>query len=67
METISIIIKLIGFIIISIGVIMIYDARKISTKWFSYGDRNTSVKTLKTLGFIISIIGGIIVILNVVG
>ncbi len=48
----------------TIGVVMIYDARKISQKWFSFGDRNDSTKILKIVGFIVSIIGSLIVILN---
>ena len=64
METVNIILKLIGLIIVAIGVVMIYDSRKIAEKRFSFGDRNDSVKTLKIIGFIVSIIGGLIVILN---
>lgn len=64
MEIVKIIIQIISLIIISLGVIMIYDARKLSKKWFSFGDRNSSVKTLKLLGFIIAVIGSLIIILN---
>lgn len=64
MEITKIIIQIISLIIIALGVIMIYDARKLSQKWFSFGDRNSSVKTLKILGFIIAIIGSLIIILN---
>lgn len=64
METMNIIIKIIGLVIIALGVIMVYDARKLSKKWFSFGDRNDSTKILKIVGFIIAIIGGLIIILN---
>lgn len=64
MEIINIIIKLIGLIVIALGVIMIYDARKLSKKWFSFGDRNGSTKILKIVGFIIAIIGSMIIILK---
>lgn len=63
MEIIDIIIKIIALIIMAIGVIMIYDARKLSEKWFSFGDRNASTRTLKIVGFIVAIIGGLIIIL----
>lgn len=63
MEIFNIIIKIISFTIIAIGVIMIYDARKLSEKWFSFGDRNSVVRILKILGFILAVIGAIIVIL----
>ena len=58
------VIKIIALIIVAIGVIMIYDARKISKKWFSFGDQNDSTKILKIVGFIIAIIGGLVIILN---
>lgn len=64
MEIINVVIKIIGLIIIALGVIMIYDARKLSEKWFSFGDRNGSTQALKIVGFIISIIGSLIIILN---
>lgn len=64
METVKIIIQIVALIAICIGVVMIYDARKISKKWFSFGDRNSVVKTLKILGFIVCIIGSLIIILN---
>lgn len=65
MEIINIIIKIIALIIVAIGVIMIYDARKLSEKWFSFGDKNSSVKILKIAGFILAIIGAIIVMINI--
>lgn len=64
MEILKLIIQIITLVAIAIGVILIYDARKISKKWFSFGDRNSVVKTLKIVGFIITIIGSLIIILN---
>lgn len=57
METIHVIGKMIGFILMMLGVIMIYDARKLTQKWFSFGDRNEGVKWLKIGGFLLGIIG----------
>ncbi len=57
----TLIIRIIGFIIAAIGVILIYDARDLSQKLFSNSDKNTSAKSLRILGFIIAIIGAIIV------
>lgn len=57
METINILATIIGFILMMIGVIMIYDARKLTQKWFSFGDRNEGVKWLKIGGFLLDIIG----------
>lgn len=57
----AIIVKIIGLIIIALGVIGIYDARLLSQKFFSDSDKNNSTKTLRVVGFIISLIGAIIV------
>lgn len=64
MEILKLIVKIVALLIIAIGVVLIYDARKIGKKWFSFGDRNSAVKTLKIVGFIIAIIGSLIIILN---
>lgn len=42
----KIILKIIGLTLVSVGVILIYDARKITKKTFSFGDQNEA-----TLGF----------------
>ena len=55
---------LIGFIIIMIGVIMIYDARKLTKKWFSFHDQNEGAKWLKIGGFILFIIGVLVLYFN---
>ena len=39
-ELINIIITVIGLVIMAIGVILIFDARNLTKKWFSFGDRN---------------------------
>lgn len=59
----TLIIRIIGLIIVAIGVIAIYDARDLSKKFFSDSDKNTSAKILRIFGFIIAIIGAIIVYL----
>ena len=40
MEIANLIVKIIGLIIIAIGVIMIFDARRIIEKWFSFEYKN---------------------------
>ena len=55
--------KLVGVIIIAIGVVSIYDARKITNKFFSTSDINTVTQKLKIAGFAVALIGGILVIL----
>lgn len=57
------ILKVIGLFIIAIGIVCIYDARKLTRKFFSTSDINSAVRTLKIAGFGVSLIGGILVIL----
>lgn len=57
----EIIIKLIGTLIIMSGVILIFDARPIAKKTFSFGDQNEATFGLKITGFILSIIGCMII------
>ena len=59
------IIFLIGTILAMFGVILIYDARPITKKMFSFGDQNEATLGLKIVGFIISIVGCIIVYCNI--
>lgn len=56
------IIKFIGLLILAFGVTLIYDARPITKERFSFGDQNEGTKGLKIAGFIISIIGGLMII-----
>ncbi len=56
----QVIIKLVCLIIILFGVIMIFDARNLTKKFFGFGDQNEGSSGLKILGFIIVIISAII-------
>jgi hypothetical protein len=55
----------IGIIVSLLGVIMIYDARPITKKMFSFGDQNEGALGLKLVGFIIAIIGALVVYFNI--
>ena len=57
----KVIIKLIGVLIVLAGVILIYDARDITKKYFGFGDQNEGSSGLKILGIFISIIGGLVI------
>ena len=57
----SIIFKIIGLLIVSAGVICVYDARLLTGNWFGFGDQNEATSGFKILGFIISILGALIV------
>ena len=56
-----IIIKLIATILVLLGIILIYDARIITKKFFSFGDQNEGSSGLKILGFILAIVGALII------
>ena len=56
------IVEIIGAVILMLGVILIYDARPITKKLFSFGDQNDGVKGMKIVGFILAVIGGLLII-----
>ena len=58
---INIVVKILGILLVLTGVILIYDARKITKKFFGFGDQNEGSSGLKIIGFIIAIVGGIII------
>lgn len=53
--------KICLLIIVAIGVISICDARSLAKKIFNNTDRNTAVILLRIVGFLIAIIGAIII------
>ncbi len=61
----NLILTFMGLILAMIGVILVYDARILTKRFFSFGDQNQASCGLKILGFIIAIIGGILVFFNV--
>lgn len=59
----EIILETIKVIILMIGVILIYDARTITKKIFSFGDQNEATLTLKIIGFFMSTIAGFLILI----
>lgn len=55
---------IIGLAIVLVGVISIYDARLLTKKLFGFGDQNEASMGLKILGFILAIIGGLVIYIN---
>ena len=53
----EVIIRFISTLIILTGVILIYDARIITKKIFGFGDQNEATSGLKILGWLMAIIG----------
>ena len=60
----KIILKIIGLTLVSVGVILIYDAIQITKKTFSFGDQNEATLGLKIVGFLLSISGAVTTLLN---
>ena len=58
------IIEIFAAIMLLLGIILIYDARLITKKFFGFGDQNEATSGLKILGFIVCIVGGIIFYFN---
>lgn len=61
----KIILVIIGIIIALVGTIMIFDARLLTKKLFSFGDQNEASSGLKILGFFLSTIGALLVCFNI--
>lgn len=59
------IISFIALIIVAVGVVMVYDARSITKRLFGFGDQNQAAWGLKILGFIVAIIGALIIYFNI--
>ena len=59
----QIIFRLIGTLILLVGIILIYDARIITKKMFGFGDQNEATSGFKIFGVLLSVIGAVIVYL----
>lgn len=55
----------IGVISAVFGVKFVFDARPIVKKYFSIGDKNEGVLALKLFGFLLLIVGGLLVYYNI--
>lgn len=56
---------IIGLIIAMSGTIMIFDARFLTQKFFGFGDQNEATAGFKIIGFVIAIIGALIIFFNI--
>ena len=52
-----------GAFLVTFGIILIYDARIVTRKFFSFGDQNEAAIGLKMFGFIFFFLGGLLVFL----
>jgi hypothetical protein len=62
MEILHLIIKCLGIIIMAFSVVSIYDARKLTHKFFGTSDANPATKTFKVVGIILFWISAAVVI-----
>ena len=57
----KLILAIVGLIIAALGVIMIFDARYLTKRFFGFGDQNDATLGFKILGFVIAIVGALII------
>ena len=62
MEILHVILKCIGALIMAIAALCIYDARKLTQKFFGTSDINTATRTMKIVGAIVFLIGASMII-----
>ena len=55
----------IGVVIALVGVILIFDARSLTKKLFSFGDQNEGTLGMKIVGFNLGIIGALLIYFNI--
>ena len=60
----QIILIILGLLLTTLGVVSIFDARRLTKKLFSFGDQNEGSMGLKIMGFIIAMIGAFIIFFN---
>ena len=61
----KLILLIVGLVISMIGTIMVFDARLLTQKFFGFGDQNEATAGFKILGFVVAIVGGLIVFFNI--
>lgn len=57
-----IVLKLIGIIIVAVGVVCVYDSRRLSKRFFSSMDINDATEKFKIAGLVVSVIGAVMVL-----
>ena len=55
----------IGVVVAVVGVIMVFDARRLTEKLFSFGDQNEGTAGMKIVGFILAMIGALLIYFNI--
>ena len=60
----KVVLLVIGVLVALIGTIMVFDERSLTKKLFGFGDQNEASNGLKILGFILTLVGGLIMYFN---
>ena len=60
----KIVLMILGIILALVGVTLVFDARRLTKKLFGFGDQNEATSGLKILGFVLAIIGTLILYFN---
>lgn len=60
----KIILLFIGLILATLGTVMIFDARLLTKKLFSFGDQNEGAMGIKFFGFFFAMAGGLLILIN---
>ena len=56
----KIILMILALVLVTLGVVCVFDARVITKKIFSFGDQNEGSMGLKLIGFVFAIAGALI-------
>lgn len=56
----NLLLLVLGAILVTFGIVLVYDARIVTQKFFSFGDQNEAATGLKMFGFIFAVIGGLL-------
>ena len=51
-----------GAVIVLVGCFLLFDSRRLVKKYFNFGEENDATKGMKVIGFILIIVGGLIMI-----
>ena len=57
----EVIFLVLGIVLSTAGAICVYDARDIATRLFGFGDKNEATAGLKILGFIMAMVGVLVI------
>ena len=61
----KVVLLVIGVLVALIGTIMVFDARRLTEKLFSFGDQNEGTAGMKIVGFILAMIGALLIYFNI--